>query len=303
MSRLKFLIPTKWGCAVLALGFWNSAWATPEAMVQFLASQQLVQAGKEVFRQNCAGCHGVDADGKGPAALMLSPKPRNLVTGAFKFRSTSLGSLPTDQDLLRTIDQGIAGSSMPAFPLLSSHQKYALVAYIKSLRPNWQANVGKALTIPEPPTEIFINRTLFLASAVRGRKLFEDGCLTCHGDRGHGDGPSAEGLVDGDNQPIHPANLGRRGVKSGKRAQDIYKAILTGLDGTPMPSFEGIYTEVQIWELVSYVFFLRGQGAGIYDENLELNDAMLKAEVEFKTPVKSKPTNSKSAPAESDNWE
>lgn len=260
--------------------------AANSSMVQFLASQQLVQAGKELFQHNCSGCHGIDAMGKGPASTMLNPKPRNLVAGAFKFRSTPLGTLPTNQDLLRTIDQGVLGTSMPGFPLLSSNQKYALVAYIKSLRPDWDKNVGKAYTIPEAPKEIFSNKTLFLASALRGRKTFEEGCLTCHGDKGHGDGPSAEGLIDTDDNPIRPANLTRPRIKSGKRAEDVFKVILTGLDGTPMPSFYGLYDETQIWELVSYVFFLRGQAAGIYGQDLALNDSLLKAETQFKNPHK-----------------
>lgn len=259
---------------------------TNTSMSQFLASQQLIQAGKSLFQHNCSGCHGIEANGKGPAAAMLNPKPRNLVSGVFKFRSTPLGSLPTNQDLLRTIDQGVLGSSMPGFPLLSTNQKYALVAYIKSLRPDWEKNVGKPYLIPQPPADVFANKTLLLASAFRGHKLFVEGCLTCHGEHGQGDGPSAAGLVDNDQNPIRPANLSHKQIKSGKRAEDVYKAILTGLDGTPMPSFDGIYTEPQIWDLVSYVFFLRGQAAGTYASDLVLNESMLKAETIFKAPKK-----------------
>jgi mono/diheme cytochrome c family protein len=267
--------------------------ATNDSMAQFLTSQQLVQSGKEIFQQNCVGCHGVDATGQGPASQMLDPKPRNLVSGAFKFRSTPLGSLPTNQDLIRTLEQGVLGTSMPGFPLLSSQEKYALVAFIKSLRSDWEKNVGKSFAIPQAPREVFSNKTLLLASAYRGRKIFEEGCMTCHGDKGQGDGPSAEGLVDNDNNPIRPANLSKRQIKSGRRAEDVYKAILTGLDGTPMPSFDGIYTESQIWDLVAYVFFLRGQGAGIYEPDFILTDALLKEESRFKNPSK----NLKNAPA------
>lgn len=268
-------------------------------MTQFLASQQLVESGKQVFAENCSGCHGVDATGKGPAAAMLNPKPRNLVAGAFKFRTTPLGSLPTNQDLIRTIEQGVLGTSMPGFPLLSANQKYALVAYIKSLRPDWEKNVWKPLHIPPAPVETFTNKTLMLASAFRGKKLFEEGCLTCHGAKGAGDGPSAEGLMDSDGNPIRPANLGRDRIKSGRRAEDVYKVILTGLDGTPMPSFDGVYTENQIWDLVSYVFFLRGKGTGIYASDLELSETHLKAELEFKKP---KTTSESSKSNSEDSW-
>lgn len=105
--------------------------------------------------------------------------------------------------------------------------------------------------------------------------------MTCHGEGGLGDGPSAEGLVDTDNQPLSPANLRLPYIKSGRRAEDVYKAILTGLDGTPMPAFDGIYAENQIWDLVAYIFFLRGQGAGIYETNFVLDESLVKSAANF----------------------
>jgi mono/diheme cytochrome c family protein len=252
-----------------------------DSMPQFLASQQLVESGRVIFQQNCSGCHGVDAKGEGPAALMLDPKPRNLVSGAYKFRSTSLGSLPTTEDLIRTIEQGVPGSSMPGFPLMSTQEKYALVAFIKSLRSDWKKNEGRALLIPEAPAETFRNRTLFLASAFKGQKLYLEACISCHGDDGRGDGPSAADLVDSDNNPLPPADLGRHFIKSGRRVQDIYKAIYTGLDGTPMPAFEGVYDEGAIWNIVAYVMFLRGRESKIYAATLQLNEEHAVAAAEF----------------------
>src|SRR5215211_6685384 len=42
-------------------------------------------AGKEVYEIHCAGCHGVNGDGKGPAEAFLDVKPRNFTKGMFKF--------------------------------------------------------------------------------------------------------------------------------------------------------------------------------------------------------------------------
>ena len=47
-------------------------------------------------------------------------------------------------------------------------------------------------------------------------------------------------------------------------ARDIYRAISTGLDGTPMPGFDGVYDENGRWDLTAYVFYLRGKAAGVY---------------------------------------
>ncbi|MBS1983148.1 MAG: cytochrome c [Bdellovibrionales bacterium] len=239
-------------------------------MIRSMTQQQLIEAGRESFVHNCSGCHGMDAQGAGPAAVMLNPRPRNLVAGSFKFRSTPTGTLPTSDDLMRTLDQGVLGTSMPSFRLISNQEKQALVAYIKSLRPTWSQEQGDSYAIPSPPKEIFSKKETLLASAARGRETFLQGCQTCHGDTGLGDGPSVEGLMDAENMPIRPANFTRPYIKSGRTARDVFKAITTGLDGTPMPSFADVYTPEQRWDLVAYVLYRRGQGAGIYSADLSL---------------------------------
>ncbi|HXX62388.1 MAG TPA: c-type cytochrome, partial [Bacteroidota bacterium] len=62
-----------------------------------------VLLGKEIYNAKCVECHGRDGKGDGPAAAILSPRPRDFTAGKFKFRSTETGSIPLDADLLRTI--------------------------------------------------------------------------------------------------------------------------------------------------------------------------------------------------------
>jgi cytochrome c oxidase cbb3-type subunit 2 len=221
---------------------------------------------------------------------MLDPRPRNLVSGSFKFRSTPSGSLPTAEDLLRTIDQGVLGTSMPSFRLMPANEKLALVSYIQSLRADWAELQGRSIALPDPPEEIFRKKATLLASAMRGRQLFMDACQTCHGDRGLGDGPGAEGLIDGEERIIRPADFTRPFLKSGARVKDIYKVVSTGLDGTPMPSFAETYTEAQRWDLVAFVLVRRGQGAGLYPADLDL-------QLGGTAPVAAAPTTPSAAPA------
>ncbi len=231
----------------------------------------MVRSGRESFVRNCSGCHGMNADGLGPAAPMLSPRPRNLVEGSFKFRSTSTGTYPTVDDLLRTLDQGVLGTSMPSFRLMPLPEKLAVIAYIKSLRSDWTEMQGSSYPISDPPEAIFAKKETLLASAVQGHKLYVEACMTCHGVRGLGDGEGAEGLVDGEGQPIKPMNFLRAYIKSGRSIKDIYKAITTGLDGSPMPAFADVYTDAQRWDLVAYVLVRRGQGSGVYPADLDLS--------------------------------
>ena len=63
--------------------------------------------GKAVYERRCVGCHGPNGDGNGPMATFLDPRPRDFRLGAFKFRTTPSGSLPTDGDLYRTLTRGL----------------------------------------------------------------------------------------------------------------------------------------------------------------------------------------------------
>jgi mono/diheme cytochrome c family protein len=248
----------------------NSSAAPAQNLPQYLYESQLIETGKRSYRENCMGCHGANADGKGPAHLMLLPRPRNLVAGAFKFRTTPSGTAPLLTDIVRTLNEGVLGTSMPSFRLLPESEKMALALYIRSLRGESSASIGvQPVNIPQAPREIFTKKKVFLASAVRGKKIYMEACHVCHGDGGLGNGPGAEGLVDGEEQPLRPANLSKSFIKGGRGARDVFRAISTGFDGTPMPGFAETYDEATRWDLVSYVFFLRGQAAGIYDSQKE----------------------------------
>src|SRR3990167_4260631 len=86
--------------------------------------------GQALYAQKCAVCHGTTGKGDGVAEFVLFPKPRDLTSGKFKIRSTT--SLPTDDDLFRVVSQGIPGTAMPSWLVLTPTQRWDLVAYVKS---------------------------------------------------------------------------------------------------------------------------------------------------------------------------
>ena len=79
-------------------------------------------------------------------------------------------------------------------------------------------------------------------------------CWKCHGVEGRGNGPSAAHLQDDLSRPIKPYNFhdGER-FKCGSTDQDLYKIFMTGLDGTPMPSFTDNIKPDEAWDLVFYL--------------------------------------------------
>ncbi|MGE5218900.1 MAG: c-type cytochrome, partial [Chloroflexota bacterium] len=176
------------------------------------------------------------------AASRLKTQPRDLTKGLYKFRSTGSSQPPTDDDLARTITLGIPSTAMIPQGDLGDARIRSLVHYIKTLSDKFSKKPSpKPLPIPPPPAN---NK----ASISAGRKLYqESGCIECHGVSARGDGPSAPKLS------IKPADLTHRPLKSGTSAKDVVRTILTGLDGTTMPSFYQVVPEEKIWLLAYYI--------------------------------------------------
>ena len=208
-----------------------------------------IRLGERVYVQSCAACHGVAGDGKGPQAYRLQIKPRDFTSGLYKFRSTPSGSLPLDADIERTILQGVRGTSMLAQRHLSAPEIWAVTQYLKTFSRRFQdEKPSEALKVPPP-----LPLTSDLIAA--GRSKFEEaGCAECHGPNGRGNGPSAKDLKDFWGNHISPSDLTLRPFKSGQRSEDLYRTIATGLDGTPMPSYENALSPEEQWALIGYIF-------------------------------------------------
>jgi mono/diheme cytochrome c family protein len=95
-----------------------------------------------LYREHCAHCHGVTGDGMGPTAAFLNPYPRDYRPGIFKFKSTERADKPTHSDLVMVLRNGLAGSSMPSFALLSDAKIDALAEYVKYLSVRGQVELS-----------------------------------------------------------------------------------------------------------------------------------------------------------------
>jgi cytochrome c oxidase cbb3-type subunit I/II len=206
-------------------------------------------AGKPLYFRYCWGCHGFRGDGNGENGPYLNILPRNFVAASFKCRSTPTGTLPTDEDLFDSLKRGLVNSNMPSWIELTDQQRADLVAYLKTFSPRWKTEKpGDPIQVPAEPS-------LNLDGLKHGKELFTKlECFKCHGEEGRGDGPAAATLTDNNNQPIHPYNFetGSR-FKCGSTNADLYKIFMTGLDGTPMPSFADQIKPDEAWDLVHYL--------------------------------------------------
>ncbi|MEE9167601.1 MAG: c-type cytochrome [Candidatus Neomarinimicrobiota bacterium] len=216
-----------------------------------------IAAGKVVYEQSCAYCHGLNGDGNGPVSAFLDVRPRDLASGIYKFRSTASGKIPTDWDLMQSVTRGIHGTSMVGWSSLAETKRWQLVHYIKTFSDVFDGE-GDIETIPigtpPPATQ---------ESIQRGKEVFMDfGCWACHGYGGKGDGPSAKFLQDSFGDPSVPRDLTEGdNYGRGHSPSEIYQTLVTGVDGTPMPSyleaFEG--SQEDLWHLARYVSFLSGE--------------------------------------------
>jgi len=214
-------------------------------------------AGKAVYELKCLGCHGQKGDGKGPAAELLSPPPRDFTSGIYKIRTTA-GKSPSDQDLFRIITDGMPGTSMPSWAVLPEKERWNLVAYVKAFAADKFKEPTKKADLPKEVSSS-------AESIKRGKEMFEAiECNKCHGTEGRADGPSRAELKDEWGHPIAPANLTKRwNFRGGHSRTDIATRLAVGVLGTPMPTFiDSVEKPEDIWHLTNYILSLGPESPG-----------------------------------------
>jgi len=193
-------------------------------------------------------CHGETGTGDGLDAKRFYPRPRDLTRGVYKFRSTSSGTPPTDEDLFRTITHGLPGTNMPDWAQLDEETRWQLVYYLKGLSPFFDEVPPEPLALPDDPGPS-------RADVAKGKLVYEQlGCAACHGSPGRANGPSAAGLTDDWGMPIRPANLTQGwSYRGGSDPRAVLLRVLTGIDGSGMPSYAEAVSPEDAWHLAYYV--------------------------------------------------
>ena len=100
------------------------AW-TPESM----------ERGRIIYQKRCYGCHGRFADGRGPNASEMLPRPRNL-------KNTAYMENVTDIRLWESITHGIVGTGMPPWEYLPDSQRWDLVNFVRGISKTGAAAKG-----------------------------------------------------------------------------------------------------------------------------------------------------------------
>jgi mono/diheme cytochrome c family protein len=183
-----------------------------------------VADGREVFLKNCSGCHGINVDGRSPGGRALRPV-------AFDLADFQL----TNAAVWRALEQGVPGSSMPAWRLLPNSELRAVMQYVQT--------VGRAGGLAQ--SDKFATDAALMEA---GRRVFETHCARCHGEALDGNGPDAAQFLP------RPANF-HEILPSYEASAHIVRE---GVPGSGMPAWP-LLTPA---EIQAVTFYMRSFYAG-----------------------------------------
>ena len=89
---------------------------------------------------------------------------------------------------------------------------------------------------------------------VRGREIFLERCVSCHGPGGRGDGPLAKGLSG-----PPPRNLVGDPWKYGDRPDQVLAVLENGVRTAQMPAWGGTYGPADLKSVAAYIYHLAGR--------------------------------------------
>jgi high-affinity iron transporter len=127
--------------------------------------------------------------------------------------------------------------------LLQSVQKRVPPNDVRLIHARFNGALGTAgaLDMPTAPLD-----------EARGKQLFSQSCSSCHGDKGMGDGIAAAA------SPIPVPAVGSATHTPDLTPTLAYNVITVGVRGTPMPEFGSALSSQDRWNVVNYIYVMRG---------------------------------------------
>ncbi|HEX5437907.1 MAG TPA: FTR1 family protein [Gemmatimonadaceae bacterium] len=172
-------------------------------------------AGRAIYQQRCASCHGERGLGDGPAAAGMRPAPP-----AIGSASAMAGASPAM--LYRVVSVGVPGTQMPAWgAALPAEQRWNVIAYVQTLRAT--------------PAQV-----------AQGEKLFLARCASCHGADGRADSAHSR-------TPSGPlADIGTVAWQVERSDSQIAAVIRRGVPGSRMAPVRDL-SDAEVGEIVAYI--------------------------------------------------
>jgi len=138
------------------------------APVQLPARRPNAAAGAALYQEKCAGCHGEQGHGDGTMAAQIQTQFGSPVAD---LTSDVVARAHTPEEWYDIVSNGRMSQGMPGFAgSLDPDQRWDVIAY--------------AWTLAAPAQQV-----------ERGKQVYTEQCVQCHGDTGKGDGKDAQGSL------------------------------------------------------------------------------------------------------------
>ncbi len=201
---------------------------------------------KNIYMMLCQRCHAGQGDGFGTIQPNLATFPRS-----FRGNHEFFRTIP-DERIVRSIEQGIPGTSMP--PYGGMFDRATVNSVIDLLFRGFIKADRADKLIPAPPP-----KPVVLPKADAMAATFQKKCARCHGVHGTGKGPEYLKYLP------RPRDLTNRPYFEALTDERIATTIASGVPGTGMRAFSGAMPPESVWGLVGTV---RGfsQGKWPYDD-------------------------------------
>jgi cytochrome c oxidase cbb3-type subunit 2/cytochrome c oxidase cbb3-type subunit I/II len=178
-----------------------------------------MERGTQLFAENCSGCHGNQGDGLGKARDFLAPASPSL---SRRYVSAS--------EAYSILNRGVFGSAMPSFREMPSQDLWSLAEYVSSLGVKTKEEMKSYL------------KGIDSSLIALGKKTYQTYCISCHGEKGAGDGAAAAALNP------RPKDFTRRVFEKSY----FVETMKTGIPGSAMVAFT-MLTDEEVKALHAYL--------------------------------------------------
>jgi len=169
--------------------------------------------GEQLWRDNCAGCHGAEGRGDGPAAEWLLPAPTDLTSHEY-----------APAYVVDVLWNGVDGTAMPGWRELPDADIAALVQVVRDF--------STTSSSPRSAEDLELGATVYV-----------ENCVQCHGDEGAGNGYAAG------QWPIVPNDF--RGARPS--LGQALAVLRNGVEGTSMAPWTDRLTDAEIEAVANHV--------------------------------------------------
>ena len=242
------------------------------------------QRGADLFKRNCASCHGDQGNTAIWARSGLNPAPRD-------FTTQQAARELTHERMIDSVTNGRPGTAMMSFTRkLSADDIQTVVSYIRRefmdlddvtealVAQAPAADPDKASTATKkamPPVQVStgpadMSKPMpgnLKSDKAWGKDFYMNNCFVCHGKKGDGKGPRSHFITP------RPRNFTSDESRDSYNRPRLFNAIKNGKRGTVMPAWGTVLDDQQIANVAEFVFQTFILGKKVVSKHVEDKEA------------------------------